>query len=329
MSLTIVGTGYAVPAHIVRNDDLAQIVDTSDAWVRTRTGIQTRRLLGARTLADLACEAAQAALADAHLGAQDIDLILCTTICADTITPGLCTHVQHRIGAHCPGLDLNAACAGFVYALDVAQAYLLSGKAQRILIVSAEALSRFTDWTDRTTCVLFGDGAGAAVVQPGADLLDIRLLSEPHIDWLYANSPMGNSPFFGQPNGNDDTYIHMNGQEVYKYAVRTVAQQARDCLNAAGVTPDQVDLYVLHQANRRILDAVRTRLGQPAEKFPDSIHCYGNTSSASLPILLSQLCREGRVSDGMLLFLSAFGAGMTAGSCLLRWHASPPSPHRV
>lgn len=321
MSLTIVGTGASLPAYIVYNDDLAQIVDTSDAWIRTRTGIQTRHLLGERTLCDLASEAAQAALLDAGLCADAIDLILCTTICGDTITPGLCTHVQQRIGAHCPGLDLNAACAGFVYALDVAQAYLQSGKAQRILIISAEALSRFTDWTDRTTCVLFGDGAGAAVVQKGDDLLDIRLLSEPHIDWLYANSPLGNSPFFGQPTGNDDTYIHMNGQEVYKYAVQTVTQQARDCLAAAGVTPDEVNLYVLHQANKRILEAVRTRLKQPVEKFPASIQRYGNTSSAGLPILLDALHRRGDIRDGMLVFLSAFGAGMTAGSCLLRWHA--------
>ena len=321
MSLSILGMGAALPAHIVDNEALSRIVDTSDAWIRTRTGIQTRHLLGERTLCDLACEAACSALQNARVSAQQIDLILCTTICGDTVTPGLCTHVQQRIGAHCPGLDLNAACAGFVYALDVAQAYLQSGKAQRILIVSAEALSRFTDWTDRSTCVLFGDGAGAAVVQKGRDLLDIRLLSEPHIEWLYANSPLGNSPFFSQPTGNDDTYIHMNGQEVYKYAVTTVTQQAQACLSAAGVTPDEVDLFVLHQANKRILEAVRTRLKQPAEKFPASIQHTGNTSSASLPILLSNLCERGRVRDGMLVFLSAFGAGMTAGSCLLRWHA--------
>ncbi|MDD4796255.1 MAG: ketoacyl-ACP synthase III [Eubacteriales bacterium] len=317
MSLTIQGTGSALPAQTITNHMLAQIMDTSDEWITTRTGITERRILDTESLTDLSVRAAQNALDDAGIAPSALDLILCSTIRGDTITPSLACLVQGRIGASCPAFDLNAACTGFLYALDVADAYLNAGKARHILIVSAEAMSRIVDWRDRATCVLFGDGAGAAVVSRGDDLLGLRIQAQANDQWLIARSAGGSCPYSGE--GDADTALHMNGQEVYKFAVSCVLDDVEWMTRQLGITPDDISLFVLHQANKRILEAVRARLKQPAGKFPSTIEKYGNTSSSSLPILLDEVSRAGKLAPGQLLFFSAFGAGLTNGACVLRW----------
>ena len=319
MSFSILGTGSSLPGVVVTNDDLAKIVDTSDEWITARTGIRKRRVLGSRTLLELAEEAARQALGRAGLPAEQLDYILCTTVRGDYATPSLAGLVGGAIGANCPAMDLNAACAGFLYALDTADALFQRGRARRILIVSAEAMSRLTDWTDRATCVLFGDGAGAAVVSAGGsgELLAMRLRSQPNREILWAGAPRGGCPFGPQPE-EPSPYLHMNGQEVYKFAVRTVTEDAEQLLEETGLTAGQVDWFLLHQANRRILDAARGRLGQPEEKFPMILEETGNMSSACIPVLLDTMAQRGCLKEGQVLFLSAFGAGLVSGSCLLR-----------
>lgn len=317
MSLTILGTGSALPEQTVTNDMLSQLVDTSDEWITTRTGIRQRRIMDTESLADLASRAALSALENAGITPQQLDMILCSTMRGDNTTPSLACLVQGRIGATCPAVDLNAACTGFLYALDMAEAYFLAGKAQNILIVSAEAMSRILDFSDRATCVLFGDGAGAVVVTKGDDLLGVRVHAQTNDQWLISRATGGSCPYsHGQ---NTDTSLYMNGQEIYKFAVSCVLQDMEWMTGELGIKPEDISWFLLHQANKRILEAVRTRLKQPAEKFPSTIEKYGNTSSSSLPILLDEMNRAGRLKPGQLLFLSAFGAGLTNGACVLRW----------
>ena len=320
MSLTTLGTGSALPRTVVTNEDIAGVIDTSDEWIRSRTGIEARRVLGEQTLEELGAEAAKRALEDAGMEASQIDLLLCTTVRGDFTTPSLACMIQGRIGAVCPAVDLNAACAGFLYALDMAAAYLGSGRKKRILIVSAEAVSRLASWDDRACCVLFGDGAGAAVVGQGEDLLSLQLNSRPGSEWLSAKAPAGNCPFGGgRAGGEGDIYLHMNGQEVYKFAVHTIVEEVRAALEELALQPQDVSLYLLHQANKRILDAARVRLRQSEDKFPMTLQRTGNISSACLPLLLDELNRAGRLHRGELLLLSAFGAGMVSATGVLRW----------
>lgn len=315
--MNICGTGSSLPKFELDNQRLTTFLDTSDEWITTRTGIHTRRVITDETLLGMGLEAGAKALKDSGLEAKDIDFILCSTVQADTVTPSLACLIQAGLGAQCAGVDINGACAGFVYALDLAGALIDSGRARHVLVVCAEAMSRLCDWTDRSTCVLFGDGAGAAVCGPGEGYLRARLTSRGDGEIMYMRPNPGNSPFAtaAQPYAP----MHMAGQEVYKFAVSTVPKDLLALLEGAGLTPDQVDHYLLHQANKRILDAVRTRLHQGEEKFPSNIHCRGNTSSASLAILLDELNRAGHFRKGDLLALSAFGAGLTTGSCLLKW----------
>ena len=315
--MRILGTGSALPAHTLTNDDLTKFLDTSDEWIRTHTGIRSRQVITDETLLQLAARAANAALENAGLVAADIDYILASSVLPDTITPSLGCLLQAEIGANCPALDVNGACAGFLYALDLADALTVSGKAQRVLVVCAEGMTRMVDWTDRSTCVLFGDGAGAAIVGPGEGLLATRLTSTPNVGALNAYHDPGNNPF--QEHKHPASYLHMAGQEVFKFAVSTSSADLRAVAEAAGVGLEDIDCFVLHQANMRILEAVRTRLGQPKEKFPSNIARTGNTSSASVPILLDELNRSGALKPGMLIAMSAFGAGLTSGAALLRW----------
>lgn len=317
--MRILGTGSALPARRVTNEELTAFLDTSDEWIRTRTGIAERRVLNEESVLSLAREASLRALENAGLDADDIDMIIVSTAKGETVTPATANLLQGEIGAHCPAFDVNAACSGFLYALDLAQAYIDSGKAKRILITCAEAISRLCDWTDRSTCVLFGDGAGAAVVGEGEGLLATRLTSTPNVGALNAYHDPGNNPF--QEHKHPASYLHMAGQEVFKFAVSTSSADLRAVAEAAGVALEEIDCFVLHQANMRILEAVRTRLGQPKEKFPSNIARTGNTSSASVPILLDELNRSGALKPGMLIAMSAFGAGLTSGAALLRWAA--------
>ena len=317
--LQLLATGGALPNRVVTNEDLRRQVDTSDEWIRTRTGIAERRVLNEESVLSLAREASLRALENAGLDADDIDMIIVSTAKGETVTPATANLLQGEIGAHCPAFDVNAACSGFLYALDLVQPYIDSGKAKRILITCAEAISRLCDWTDRSTCVLFGDGAGAAIVGPGEGLLATRLTSTPNLGALNAYHDPGNNPF--QEHKHPASYLHMAGQEVFKFAVSTSSADLRAVAEAAGIGLEEIDLFVLHQANMRILEAVRTRLGLPKEKFPSNIARTGNTSSASVPILLDELNRSGALKPGMLIAMSAFGAGLTSGAALLRWAA--------
>ena len=315
--MRILGTGSALPERIVTNEELTQFLDTSDEWIRTRTGIRERRVMSDETLAGMGAEAGRRALENAGLGAEELDMILCTTLQGDTATPGLGCLIQKELNASCPCIDVNGACAGFVYALDMADAYITSGKARNILIISAEELTRLADWTDRSTCVLFGDGAGAVVAGPGEGLMATRLTTDSNRDVLYACPAPGNNPF--RTTKRPFVPLKMAGQDVYKFAVATSADDIRKVAEQAGVAAEEIDHFVLHQANLRIVEAVARRLKVETERFPHNIERTGNTSSASVPILLDELNRSGALRPGQLLALSAFGAGLSTGACILRW----------
>ena len=315
--MRILGTGSALPALTVTNDDLAKFLDTSDEWIRTHTGIESRQVITDETLLQLAARAANAALENAGLTSADIDYLLCSTVQADTVTPSLGCVLQAEIGAACPALDINGACAGFLYALDLADALLKAGKAARVLVVCAEGMSRMVDWSDRSTCVLFGDGAGAAVVDGGEGLLATRLTSAGDATFLNMHPSPGNSPF--ATSHLPMRALYMDGPEIYRFAVSHSVKDLRAVCEAAGVALEDVDHFLLHQANKRLIDAARVRLKQPEEKFPLNVQVRGNTSSASVPILLDEVSRAGRLRPGDILAMSAFGAGLTTGACVLRW----------
>lgn len=315
--MRILGTGSALPAYTLTNDRLTEFLDTSDEWIRTRTGIQTRQMLTDETLLSLGKEAALNALDNAGVRVEDVDYLLCCTVQGDTVTPSLACLLQKEIGVNCPAVDINGACAGFIYALDMADAYLKSGKAKRILIICAEGMSRLVDWTDRATCVLFGDGAGAVVVDGAENLFCAHLTSDGNVVPLNLYPNPGNSPFAIDP--KPMTSLYMDGPEIYKFAVSHSSSDLKQVVEKAGLGLDEIDYYLLHQANKRILDAVRTRLKQPEGKFPMNIYKRGNCSSASIPILLDETNRAGALHSGDNLALSAFGAGLTTGACVLRW----------
>ena len=316
--MRIIGTGSALPTRLVTNQDLTEFLDTSDEWISTRTGIHERRVLTGETLDQLAVQAAKQALENARVTPEEIDFILCSTVQGEWVTPGLGCVIQKALGAACPALDLNGACAGFIYALDVADAFLKAGKAKRVLVVCAEAMSRLVDWTRREECVLFGDGAGAALVDGGEGLLAMRLTTRGDTALLHMRASGLNSPFETNPAEKD--YLHMAGQEVYRFAVGACVEDLRAILAETGLNPEDVDHYVLHQANFRILEAVRSRMGQPPEKFPHNLERYGNTSSATIPILLDEMNRAGALKAGETIALAAFGAGLVTGACLVKWN---------
>lgn len=318
--MRILGTGSALPAYTLTNEQLTQFLDTSDEWIRTRTGIQTRQVLSDETLLELAVQAAQRALEDAKIDAGELDYILCSTVQGDWVTPSMGCLIQNALKANCPAVDINGACAGFIYALDLADAYLKAGKAQKMLIISAEAMTRIVDWTDRSTCVLFGDGAGAAVVDAGEGMFESLLTSDGNAVPLHLQTPPGNSPFAVRENAPQKPYyLYMDGPEIYRFAVSHSAADLKNLTERVGIKLDQIRYFLLHQANKRILDSVRVRLKQPEEKFPCNIEKRGNCSSACIPILLDELNRAGEFKKGDLLAMSAFGAGLTTGACLLSW----------
>ena len=317
MSFSIKGTGSSYPKKVVTNDDLASVVDTSDEWIRTRTGISERRICTYETLSDLVFQAGKAALEDAGLKADQIDLIICSTIRADTITPSMACILQERLGAICPAFDINAACSGFIYAMDVALGYFARGKAKNILIVSAEAMSKLVDWTDRATCVLFGDGAGAVLLSEGKDLLSIKTTAVGS-DLLMIPNVEGNSPFSEQV--ETAPYLAMKGQEVFKFAVNAICNDLKDVIQEAGLQESDIDHVFLHQANQRITNTAKKCLEIKANKYHENIDRFGNTSSATIPVMLDEINKAGMLKDGDLLAMSAFGGGLTTGACVIRWN---------
>ena len=324
MSFSILGTGSALPSRTVTNEELTQIVDTSDEWIRTRTGISERRVCSDEFISDLAYQAARNALADCSCSAKELDLIICATMSADYTTPSLACILQMKLGASCAAFDVNAACTGFIYALDVAAGYFARKPDMKILVVAAEAMSRLVDWQDRATCVLFGDGAGAAVLGKGDDLLAIQTGAKGSIASLYAENGWGNSLFRSmqtQPSAEpaETGYLQMDGQEVFRFAVTSMVQTVEQVLDEAGLTKEDIAWLIPHQANIRILDSAVSRLKLPKEKCLTNIAVRGNTSAACVAILLDEASREGKLKKNDLLAFTAFGGGLTTGACILRW----------
>ncbi len=326
-STVILGTGSYAPERVVTNDDLAHMVDTSDEWIRTRTGIRERRIAGENEqTSDLGARAAQRALDNAGLTAADIDLVIVATLTPDSPMPASACLIQHKLGipTHAACFDLNAACSGYVYALDTACAMISSGRYQKALVIGAEKLSTVIDWQDRTTCVLFGDGAGATVIgtsdEPGRGLIGTRLGAFGEgADLLYISHGGSRFPATTESIAARDHCIRMKGKEVFKLAVRAMDEAARDILEQHQLKADQISLVIPHQANQRIIEAISQYLELPMERFFVNVDRYGNTSAASIPIAMDEARRAGRIKTGDLTLLVAFGGGLTYGSALIRW----------
>lgn len=321
MGTRIIGTGSCLPAAIVTNDDLAKIMDTSDEWISTRTGIRERHLVKEETTTSMSVDAARRAMQNAGVTAGEIDLIIVGTLSADCVTPACACEVQAQIGAaNAVAFDINAACAGFMFALNIANAYLQSGVYKTALILGAETLSKIMDWNDRSTCVLFGDGAGAAVVrmEEGAGLLAFDQGSDGVKGKVLAcRNRSNNNPL--AETSKDLEYVHMDGQEVYRFAVTAVPHSLQKTIQAAGLTVEDIDYFALHQANIRILQSVAKRLKVSEDKFPISLDHCGNISAASVPILLDEMNRKDMLKPGMKIALSGFGGGLTWASAVIEW----------
>lgn len=309
MATGIIGVGHYLPEYILTNKDLEKMVDTTDEWIRSRTGIETRHIAKKEEeTSDLAYHAAVEALDHAELDATELDLILVATVTADQSFPSVACQIQERLGAtNAAAMDIGAACSGFIYGVITAKQFIDSGVYKNILVIGAEKLSKITDWSDRNTCVLFGDGAGAAIVSEVSE--DKGILSfELGADGKGATS-------LHQDDGN----IRMNGREVFKFAVRQMPESAEAVVKKAGLVKSDVDYLIPHQANFRIMEAARERLGISKEKMSYSVNKYGNTSAASIPIALSEDVRTGKIKDGDLIVLVGFGGGLTWGAMTLRW----------
>ncbi|MFJ7745718.1 beta-ketoacyl-ACP synthase III [Peribacillus sp. NPDC097295] len=309
MNAGILGLGRYLPEKIVTNADLEKVMDTSDEWIRTRTGIEQRRIANDDIdTSDMAYEAATAALKNADVSAEEIDLILVATVTPDRPFPSMACVIQERLGAKkAAAMDVSAACAGFMYAMITAQQFIQTGVYKNVLIVGVEKLSKITNWDDRNTAVLFGDGAGAAVVGPvseGRGILSFEL---------------GADGSGGKHLLQDGEYITMNGREVFKFAVRQMGESSLNVLDKAGLKKEDVDLLVPHQANIRIMEASRERLGLPVEKMAKTVHKYGNTSAASIPIALVEEMEAGKIKEDDLIVMVGFGGGLTWGAIALRW----------
>jgi 3-oxoacyl-[acyl-carrier-protein] synthase III len=318
----IIGSGISLPENVVTNDELSKRVDTSDEWIRERTGIRERRIaLPGETTSMLAVAAARAALKDAAIDAGELDLIVVATTTPDETFPATATVVQSRLGmAHGAAFDVQAVCSGFIYGLSVADNFIKAGQARTVLLIGAETMSRLLDWTDRTTCVLFGDGAGAFVMQAregegtNADrgILNTKLFSDGRLhDLLYVDG----GPSLTQTTG----HLRMKGKEVFKHAVTNISAAIEASASEAGLSVADIDWFVPHQANQRILDGTARKLGIPPDKVISTVAVHGNTSSASVPLALQTAVEDGRIKRGDLVLLEAMGGGFTWGAGLVRW----------
>ncbi len=319
----IKGIGSYVPPKILTNADLEKIVDTSDEWVFTRTGIRERHIADPDVAtSDISFEAAKIALASAHLAPEDIELIIVATVTPDMFFPATACILQDKLGAKCPGFDLSAGCSGFIYALSVGAQFVANRTYDNVLVVGAEVLSKITDWQDRSTCVLFGDGASAVVLGPverggfksfvlGADGSGGKLLE----------IPAGGSrlPASCETVSQRLHYIKMNGREVFKFAVKIMGETALEAIEKAGLHPSDIDLFIPHQANIRIIESAAERLNLPMDKVFINLDRYGNTSSASVGIALNEALLLGKIKEGSKIVMVGFGAGLTWGACVLEW----------
>ncbi len=321
------GIGSYAPPQIVSNQALAKIVDTSDEWIRARTGIRERRIANnGENCSDLGAKAARAAMAHAKIDPEDIDLLIVATMTPDMPFPSTACIIQTKLGLrNIPCFDIVAACAGFIYILDVGCQMLKSGNYRNALVIGCEKLSSIMDWQDRTTCVLFGDGAGAIILTKnetaGLGILGTCIAAN-GADGKILNMPGGgsNEPATTETVLDRRHYLKMMGKEVFKVAVRVMEQSALEVLATHNVKPEDVDCVISHQANIRIIELISTRMGLPMDKFPINLDRYGNTSAASIPLALDEAYREGRIKSGNYVLLIAFGAGLTWGSTLIKWH---------
>ena len=321
----ILGTGTALPDKVLTNQDFERMVDTSDQWITERTGIKERRQAAPHETTSMLCvQAARKALDMARVGPEDLDLIICATISPDMPLPATAAFIQRDLGARpvC-AFDLAAACSGFLFGMTVADQFIITGRAKYALVIGAELLSRYVDYQDRDTCVLFGDGAAAGVmglVEPPSGILAEEMHTDgTGADQLYIPAGGTAKPASHETVEGREHYIKMKGNELFKVAVRSMEEVSRRVMEKAGVSPEELDLFIPHQANQRINNAVQQRLGVGPEKVYSNISRIGNTSSASIPICLDECVRSGRVKKGDLILMSAFGAGVTWGAVLMRW----------
>ena len=329
MAVNICGTGAFIPSHVMDNNGIAELVDTNDEWIRERTGIVRRHIVDGETTVSMACEAGERALSMAGISAEEVDLIVVSTISSNVVLPCAACEVQKELGAvNATCFDLSAACTGFVLAYNTAAAYLSGGIYKTALIIGSESLSNLTNWKDRGTCILFGDGAGAAVLRAdsrrmyvpvthsdGGKGSALSLKSRHDRNVLTAGEDSGEKHDYG----TDEYFMKMDGKAVFQFAVKKVPQAVREVLEKNQVRQDEIDWFLLHQANKRIVESVAKRLGEPTEKFPMNIQEYGNTSSASIPILLDEMNRKGMLKPGQKIVMAGFGAGLTWGASIVEW----------
>jgi len=322
----IIGTGSSLPNKILTNAELERMVDTDDDWITSRTGINQRRIaVEGEFTSTFAIDASRRAMEMAGISAEELDLIILGTVTPDFPLPSTACIIQHEIGAHkAAAFDISAACSGFVYGLSIADKYIRSGIAKKALVIGAEVLSRIVDWSDRNTCILFGDGAGAAVVEAtGSDngILSTHIYSNGSFwETLYQTGSGSRNPATSKRTIDERLfYIKMEGNDVFKHAVRAMEEAACAALSANGMSPSDISLFIPHQANKRIIDATSKRLGLTKDKVFVNLHNYGNTSAASIPIALDEANRAGRITPGDIVLLDAFGGGFTYGSALIRW----------
>lgn len=324
-SAVILGTGASVPERVVTNQDLESIVDTTDAWITSRTGIKERRIASdSEPVSVFALEAARQAIARAGISSSEVDLIICATVTPDRLIPATACTIQHRLGApKAAAFDMQAGCSGFLYALQLARIGVLTGEYKNAVVIGAEVLSKYMDWTDRGTCVIFADGAGAVVVSAGEaprGILSTRLHTDGEMaDFITITAGGSETPISVGAIERRENLIKMKGNETFKVAVRSIEEVSREVIEAEGLTTADIDLFIPHQANQRIIDAVATRMGIDASKVYVNIDRFGNTSAASIPIALDEAVRAGTVREGSLVLFAAFGAGLTWAASLVRW----------
>lgn len=324
MKVSLISTGSALPEKILDNHDMSKVVETSDEWITERTGIKTRRVVTTETTLSLAIEASRKAMEKGNINPSDIDLVICATITPDTVVPSESCRIRQELGIEkAVAFDINAACSGFIYSVNIAKSLMLTDQYSTALVVGSEVLSRIVDWTDRTTCILFGDGAGAAILKKDADQGGEILAT--HIDsvndlqnvLVCDNFPI-DTPFYTgyKP---ENTKIVMDGQQVFRFAVNAIADSITAVLEKAGKTPDQVKYFIPHQANVRIIDSAANKLKIDKSRFFVNLHKVGNTSSASIPIALDELLDSVKPEKGDLVLFVGFGGGLTSGSALIQY----------
>lgn len=325
-SVGILGIGSYVPEKIVTNADLEKLVDTSDNWIVERTGIKERRIAAEdQATSDLATKAAEKALADAGIGADDIDLIIVATVSPDMTFPSVACLVQDNLKAtKAAAFDITAVCSGFIYGLVIGSTFIKSGTYKKVLVIGAETLSKITDWTDRNTAILFGDGAGAVVLGetlPGFGILGVHLGSDgAGGDLLKVPAGGSRQPTTAQTVAERSHFIHMNGNEVFKFAVKVMGEAAVKALDEAGISPADITYLVPHQANLRIIQSAARRLGLPMDQVVVNVDKYGNTSAASIPIALDEGVKSGKIKNGDIIVIVGFGGGLTWGSGVIKWY---------